>query len=164
MKINKDNFNIILCSEESDSNNFIEMFDTIYCDINTITKFRIAIMYSLYSEEPIKSINLKGRIIYLGSGNSDDMKYQDIMDERIYLAKSESKKGKIIPNDINGKEIQVPNGARNGYGGVYNINYSVAFPEYGNYQIDLYYYKNEEEDYVFAGVVPFTVCKKESSK
>ncbi len=162
MKVNNDNFNIVLCSIESDNDNYLDVFDTICCEVNKLTRFRIAILYSLISEEPINSITLKGKIVYFGNGTIEKMVYQDIMEEKLHLDSENCESSALEPISVKNIDLKMPEGVANGYGGVFNINYSVSFPEYGLYQIELYYRKNDESEYTFAGVAPLTVCENKS--
>lgn len=160
MKVNKDNFNIILCSIESDNDNYLDVFDTICCEVNSLTRFRISILYSLISGEPINSITLKGKIVYVGNDTVEKNMYQDIMEEKLYMDSGKCESSALEPSYVKNVDLRLPKGLANGYGGVFHINYSVSFPEYGLYQIELYYRKNDSDEYTFAGVAPLTVCKK----
>jgi hypothetical protein len=76
----------------------------------------------------------------------------------------ECESGRLKPTHTKRMALKMPEGIENGYGGVFNINYSVAFPDFGLYQIELYYRKNDEQEEVFAGAVPLTVCEKRTNQ
>lgn len=160
MKVNKDNFNIVLCSTKSDDNSFLDIFDTIYLEKNSQARFRISIIYSLFLVEDIDSMRLKVNIKYVGNGNETQMLVAKILDENLDFSEGKSDNGSLVLQKSNSTDVELPEEIVRCISGNININYTTQPPKSGRYQIEVFYKKEKEQEFLLGAVAPLMIHKK----
>lgn len=158
--VNNINFNLLLSSKDSDVKSITDIFDTLYCDKDLLSSFRIAILYSIFSKEDIDSIDLKLLIKYISNGTMKQNLYREIINDNINFSdNTESLMNNSSDTTIK-NEVILPESIHTVQTGRYFINYSTRFPGFGNYQLELYYKMKQDSDFILSSVCPLTIKQK----
>lgn len=158
-KINESNFNLILFDSNSEQKNKLIFLDTVYCDKHLNCGFNIGIIYSVFAKRKISSVKLRLFLRYLPQKGEKSV-YQEVINDTIFFGKSNEFTKNNNLKSITETYSNMPSDIIIQETGRYIIHYSTQMYSFGNYQLELYYQFDEENDYSLATVLPFEVKNK----